>query len=299
MEKRKPVDWSALFEGDDPTPPAKKMFKLFSQRKKPIKQEPVDEPVVVQKAPPQVIEPKTLAEYTLGTEDKIFIDRLTNNSVLADPSIGDLPPMTEVLSYVSRMEDNERPPWFISSRNTVISDGKNYPKLDVLTRAYIAPFLVQCSANERPCCVAPGQCQSEKMGGFRCRELLLPDQLGSPDAIHMQGMCYLCHLANTNALYLEAFNGKGFPEKQVYSIQHFMVQVNIEGEYRLDKTLMGDETFYGIFGPFPVFNVNNYKKIQLNNSTLFAWCESDTMVFHQSPATVESTANTPQAEGKH
>ena len=33
MEKRKPVDWSALFEGDDPTPPAKKMEALAAIKK--------------------------------------------------------------------------------------------------------------------------------------------------------------------------------------------------------------------------------------------------------------------------
>lgn len=309
MSKRKKIEWSTLFdeEEEDDEP----LVVLFSQRgikkKKPlfIKKE---KPIVVKKEKQEVglnfpkgnLEPTTLEEYKLSNEDQIFIHRLKNNSMLADPSVGPLPPMVDVLSYVSKLEASVRPPWFATSLNTIVTNGKKYPKLDVLTRAYIAPFLVQCSGDQRPC----GQpvCQSEQMGGFRCRELILPDQLAS-SVVQIQGMCYLCHLAHTNTLFWNALsNSKTIDEREVFCIHRFIVQVNVEGEYRLDKTLMmSDEkpSYVGLFGPFPVFNVNNYKKVQLNNSTLYAWRESDTMVFRQSPEQTESTDITLQEEGKH
>ena len=312
MSKRKKIEWSALFdeeEEDDDEP----LVVLFSQRgikktkplfvkkeKQKIKKEIKKEPNLNFPSGNTPKGPLTLEEYKLSNEDQIFIHRLKNNSMLADPSIGPLPPMVDVLSYVSKLEASVRPPWFATSLNTIVTNGKKYPKLDVLTRAYIAPFLVQCSKDQRPC----GQpvCQSEQMGGFRCRELILPDQLAS-SVVQIQGMCYLCHLAHTNTLFWNALsNSKTIDEREVFSIHRFIVQVNVEGEYRLDKTLMMSDkkpSYVGLFGPFPVFNVNNYKKVQLNNSTLYAWRESDTMVFHQSPDQTESKHTTLQEEGKH
>jgi len=303
MQKRKTLEWSTLFD-DEEDVPKKQIFKLFSQRgikkvKQTIKQEPTKVEKKEVKKETKIV-PATLEEYALSTEDKIFIHRLEKNSILADPNVSLLPPMVDVLSYVSKMEESSRPPWFIATQNAIIEDDKRYPKLDVLTRAYIEPFLVQCDTNkgQRPC--AQQQCQSELMGGFRCRELLLPNQLNTPTSTRMPGMCYLCHLACTNALFWESLNNKDAENKEMYSIHHFIVQVDIEGEYRLDKTLMGrDTTFSGLFGPFPVFNVNNYKKVQMNNSMLYTWRESDSMVFHQSPDPIVSKINTLQEEGKY
>jgi hypothetical protein len=60
-----------------------------------------------------------------------------------------------------------------------------------------------------------------------------------------------------------------------------MVFVDEVGEYRLDQCLTGEVMSQGLYGTFPIYNVNNYTKTELKNGCK-AWLESDTMVFRLS-----------------
>jgi hypothetical protein len=134
-----------------------------------------------------------------------------------------------------------------------------------------------------PCISPAGQCQSELLGSFRCRALLLPNQLALNDRV---GMCYLCHLYTTNVRYIEARDQPDANLLPSYCIHAFNVQVNIVGEYRLDRMLPGImNTFTGIWGPFPIYNVQNYQAVPNGpGDNLKRWVESDTMVFRLSQA---------------
>jgi hypothetical protein len=151
--------------------------------------------------------------------------------------------------------------------------------MDVLTRGYIqeylrAPFVKD---EEQPC--QNHQCESERRGGFRLRMLNLKNNY----------WCYLCHLYHTNRLYVESLNRKQDTDR-VYQIHFFMVQVDVPGEYRLDRTLIGEKDVRGLFGPFPVYNVNNYIQITYPNGCK-GWQESDSMVFRLPQTVLPPSSN--------
>lgn len=236
-----------------------------------------------------------------------------------------LPSMKDVLSYVSRLP--VRPFWFKASQENIINSNalKKVPQMDVLTRGYIKPFL---KSGPYPC--RNIRCESERLGGFRLRILQMP---GRNDGV----WCFLCHLYETNKLYFESLNRfdfeqelkkilkslnlghlpanletarsmidklpKGFVEKWEkelscdYQIHYFMVQVDVPGEYRLDRTLDNEKDVRGLYGPFPIYNVNNYKKLNNQNE----WIESDAMVFRltqtMSSNPIESCCTTKKDKG--
>ena len=218
------------------------------------------------------VEIKSIHDYSLelqNNQDVIFIRRLEETGRLADPYIKQLPDMTQVLSYISTLEN--KPPWYISfQENLINNENLKFPKLDVLNREFIIRHLRSPLRNEKPC--DNPKCESERLGGFRCIPLTLPNNT----------WCYLCHLFFTNCLYLESINRKKNKDRE-YQINYFMVLVDQPGEYRLDQMLMGEKDVRGLYGTFPTYNVNNYKKYDLNNGCK-AWLESDTMVFRLSRA---------------
>jgi hypothetical protein len=198
----------------------------------------------------------------------------------------------------------EQPPWFEASQHAIInSQTLEFPSMDVLTRRYLEPFLREPDKRshvERPCSHAT--CESIRLGGFRCRELLMPEQLAKVQATRqtrdlpvVQGWCFLCHLFETNRLYWESLNRiqsktQKTNDQPTVQIHHFIVQVDVPGEYRLDKTLMGDRVCMGLFGPFPVYNSNWYKAVRLENG-LQAWLESDSLVFRPAQTMLHPTAS--------
>jgi len=213
---------------------------------------------------------RSLQDYALDSKDQrdvIFVRRLEETGRLGDAYVRQLPPMQKVWAYIAELK--EKPLWYKSSQESIInSKTLKFPLMDVLTRDYIMGFMRTPLSGEMEC--TNTMCESERLGKFKIRALPVA---GST-------WCYLCHLYYTNRLYFESLNRKR-DDTRVFQIHHFMVQVDVEGEYRLDKTLMGDKNVQGIFGPFPLYNCHNYTPTVLKNGCK-GWIESDVMVFRLS-----------------
>jgi len=223
--------------------------------------------------PRAVLPINSLQDYSLamsGQQDVVFTRRLEEAG--QSTTVKHLPPITEVLSYIGKME--KQPLWFLKSQENIInSNSLKFPEMDVLTREYIADFMRTPLNSSEPLC-SNTVCESERLGGFRIRALVTPSQ-------QMNTWCYLCHLFFTNRLYFESLNRKSDTE-QVYQIHHFAVRVDEPGEYRLDMTLMGEKNVRGIFGPFPLYNCHNYTSTVFPKNGCKGWIESDVMVFRLS-----------------
>ncbi len=224
-------------------------------------------PVVVQLTQLPI---RSLQDYALDVGDQrdvIFVRRLEETGRLGDAYVRQLPPMQKVWSYIAELK--EKPLWYKSSQESIInSKTLKFPQMDVLTRDYIMGFMRTPLKGEMEC--NNPNCESERLGKFKIRAL----------PVASSTWCYLCHLYYTNRLYFESLNRKR-DDARVFQIHHFMVQVDVEGEYRLDKTLMGDKNVQGIFGPFPLYNCHNYTVTELKNGCK-GWIESDVMVFRLS-----------------
>ena len=226
------------------------------------------------------IEAKTIDEYKLGSKDSIFVHRLVSNSKLSRAEVQEIPPVVDAFQYIKTLESDLQPPWFFQAQKTLVENNKDYPEIVSISRAYIAPFLVEHSKHDNnsfPCISPANECTSERLGGFRCRALLFPNQLATNDTI---GYCYLCHLFRTNSLYIETRdNSLNTTDGEVYRIHDFIVHVNVVGEYKLEYMLPGPiNGKNGLFGPFPAFNQNNYKAITRSDD-LKQWVENESMVF--------------------
>jgi hypothetical protein len=80
------------------------------------------------------------------------------------------------------------------------------------------------------------------------------------------GLCYFCHLYNTNYAFAGAINGKG----QFKTLRlPFRVKTNLPGQYCHERTLQLAQ------GPFPVYDVNNYVLLEDGCS----WIESNVMCY--------------------
>lgn len=218
--------------------------------------------------PPQPI--KSLQDYSLdikGQQDVVFSRRLEESGKTSTAK--HLPPMTEVLSYIAKLE--KQPLWFMKSQESIVnSNALKFPEMDVLTRENIhGNFMREPLDSSEPLC-SNTVCESERLGGFRIRALLTSQPLNN--------WCYLCHLFYTNRLYFESLNRS--TTNQVYQIHHFCVRVDEPGEYRLDMTLMGEKNAEGIFGPFPLYNCHNYTPTTFGR--VRGWAEDDVMVFRLS-----------------
>lgn len=251
-----------------PDNPSKRIVELLSDFPKKSKVEPIhDAPPVILPPQPQLLSlpVKSFQDYALESKDEkdvIFIRRLEETGKLADSYIREVPSMKDVLSYIAKLPT--QPPWYKTSQDSIInSKTLKFPLIDVLTRDYIRDFLRLPTKNELPC--TNHNCESVRLGNVRIRALTVGDST----------WCYLCHLYYTNKLYFESLNRKK-DTSRVFQIHYFMVQVNVEGEYRLDMTLMGDTDVRGLFGPFPLYNCYNYT---FNGKE---WIESDVMVFRLS-----------------
>lgn len=253
---------------DQPDPVPKKKAKSIAQK------EP--ERVV------QTIPVGGLRDYSMSKQDQrdaVFLRRLEEASPAGSVQVHKLPPIRSVLAYITQLNDEEQPAWFKSHQAAIInSQNMQFPQMDVLTREYLGEFMRQPMRSERAC--GKVQCESESMGGFRCRELVLPSD--TDVSVHA-GWCVFCHFYETNKKYAENLSRKKDkdPMDLIHPIHVFIVQVDVDGEYRLDKTLMGDVDCIGVYGPFPVYNRNNYVQAELP-SGLKCWKESDEMVFRLS-----------------
>lgn len=209
--------------------------------------------------------PETVQDYSnqlTGNEDVNFTRKTTTHT---------LPAYKDALSYLATLKNEEQPSYFGNSQNMIVnSQYLKFPTLDTLSRpGYLLDFMREAGKNERPCSRA--NCQSYLMGKFRCRELIIPRK-GQET---MPGWCIICHYHETNRLFNENY------DQQItvnHPIQAFMVFVDLPGEYKLSKTILGeefkDDKMRGIFGPFPLFHINNYKASETSNG-LKCWIEDE------------------------
>lgn len=203
-------------------------------------------------------------------DHQIYLKRLEETGRHNDPVYKNLPSMTQVLSYIETLKT--KPNSFKLAQQEIInSKGLKFPHIPILTREFIIGYLRSPLKGEHACVNTP--CESELLGGFRC--IILNSDKDNQ-------WCYLCHLNYTNKLFLESKNRK-VDNERLYQIQYFGVVVDIPGEYRLEKCLQAEGHVRGLFVPFPQYNRNNYKKIDLPNNGCKAWIESDVMVFRLSP----------------
>lgn len=223
----------------------------------------------------------TVQDYSMDIHkqrDVMFIRRLQETGRMGIPN--KLPAMVDVLNYIAQIPN--QPLWFKASQHAIInSKSLKFPTMDVLTRAFIMQHMRTPTGDEVGC--QNSVCESERLGGFRIRVLDIKDNY----------WCYLCHLSYTNHLYVESLNRKQDTDR-VYQIHFFMVQVDVPGEYRLEKTLIGEKDVRGLFGPFPIYNVNNYTQTVFPNGCK-GWLESDCMVFRL-PQTVPVLPSSSQTE---
>lgn len=256
----------------------------FDQQEK-EQDDPKKHPRVQEELPVQDIPVKSVQDYSLSIKDQrdvVFQRSLETLNRLNDGQIPSLPPMRLVFTYIAKMTEGDQPPWFKSSQAAIVNaQNLRYPRMDVLTRTYMMDFMRQAinSKGERPC--GKVKCISERMsnGVIRCRELILPSSTDLPP--HPE-WCIMCQMHHTNKRYAENRSKvDGDSQELMLPIHIFIVQVDVEGEYRLDKTLLGDNECLGIYGPFPLFNVNFYAQTTFPNGAK-GWAESDDLVFRLS-----------------
>ena len=219
-------------------------------------------------------------DYTSKEEDDSrFLRKLAKLNQIANTKGNLLPEQIDVLRYIDNLSPKSAPAWYKSSLELIAETSLRYPRQPALYRSYLKQFMREpLDAIERPC--SHPYCKSVEMGGFRCRELILPGQKDKP-VIH--GWCYICHLNETNKLYFQSLHNPDIvadKDDQVYSIHNFIVFTDRIGEYRLDKTIQGNVK--GIFGPFPIFNVHNYMKVKVSERK-YGWRESDSLLFRLPP----------------
>jgi hypothetical protein len=106
--------------------------------------------------------------------------------------------------------------------------------------------------------------------------------------------CYLCHIWMTNGACLDqkerlqrAPDLTTVAPKVPVINNRFMVMIDKEGEYDRHAMISDDGTSRGIWGPFPLWNQNNY----VLRGT--AWEERDSMVFRLAPVSSQPIASQP------
>ena len=228
----------------------------------------------------------------------------------------------DVLAYCAKLK--EEMPWYVSMQNFVAgSDGVyEYPDVPVLSHQVILTFLREPSAanGERPCvnldrepqqpheqglvrCIAHRLSEAQLGPGkaFRLREMLFdePKRADPPD------LCYLCHLWTglCDALRQRDKTAErarpdmtDAPPETVVLINRFMVMVDQVGEYDRNKMLVSDKAGLGIWGPFPLFNEQNYVAVERKAGTGPAhFDESPNLLFRLTPAVSPRIASSSQS----
>lgn len=215
--------------------------------------------------------PETIQDYSnqrTGNHDVNFTRKMEAHT---------LPVYKNALSYLTTLDN---PPSYVGNTQNMIVNSQylKFPEMDTLSRVgYLLDFMREASsrANERPC--SRHVCQSQVMGKFKCRELILPRKGREANA----GWCIMCHYHETNRLYNENYD-----TVVNHPIHAFMVFVDLPGEYKLSRTILGeelkDDKMHGIFGPFPLFHIDNYKASETPNG-LKCWIEDEKNLVSTSP----------------
>lgn len=253
-----------------------------------------------------------LALFTGGME--------ADNRNVHDALLLEEPPLidpAQVLAYCAKLKLEM--PWYVSMQNFVAgSDGTyEFPDTPVLSRQVILQFLREPAplSGEQPCmnldrephdpaeqglvrCIGHRMSETQ-LGvgkGFRLRELILPR---SNTAI-----CYLCHLwiGLCEAMRQRDKTAERArpdmtdpPATKVTLINSFMVMVGQLGEYDPEKMLTSDKVGLGIWGPFPLFNENNYIAVARKPDAPAHFDETPNLLFRLTPALSQRTESSSQS----
>lgn len=235
--------------------------------------------------------------------------RSTQDYVVKEPPISS----SSVLAYCAKYKNTDVFPWFSTMQNFVASDERyTYPDVPSMARVRLRQYMREPDPNkpwERPCinldrdptehgmqarCVAHIMSDKATNGkGFRLRELhvdetetLIQVQLDNKkDPMQclqkIPEMCVLCHLwFGLRDAIAQRDHIENTGDTNVVIINRFMVHVDVIGEYDRNKMLTGDSASIGIWGPFPLFNMDNYiYNPRMTDSGLRGFDESDNLLF--------------------
>lgn len=239
---------------------------------------------------------KSMAEYMMdGTDPQDIKFAQQIQSITRLPRYS----MKDVFDVLGSLESGKRPAWLGASINTAVANGLNISAVPIYSRQYLSTFWREPHPErpwERPCKRAEtGECESHRLSGgaFVCMEFLnlsdytrLMGVAESKRAMRLptiHGWCVFCHYREPNLEYLKQLDkirDRRDETPRIERIHHFGVQVEVEGEYRLDKTLTGTTIAMGLYAPFPIYNANNYWVVPNYQRTgLRGICESDAWVF--------------------
>ena len=182
----------------------------------------------------------------------------------------------KIFSHLHELEASKQPKWFNTSYNRLNEENKPMPVFPVLCHDYIINYLREPDSSKQERCCNKSECISETMGGFRCKELLLPG-VGRQPEVH--GWCYLCHIYETTRLAFAQLGKDRDVLTNVYApvIHTFIVQTDEIGEYKRSKMIEVADVV-GLYGFVPLFNANNYTK-KGRCPGKYYYIESDAMVF--------------------
>jgi hypothetical protein len=85
------------------------------------------------------------------------------------------------------------------------------------------------------------------------------------------------------------------PPDTVVLINSFMVMVDQVGEYDDDKMLVSDKPGLGVWGPFPLFNEQNYVAVERKAGVPAHFDESPNLLFRLTPAASVQTGSLSQS----
>lgn len=202
------------------------------------------------------------------------------------------PPKEDVLRIGKEVTSE----WYYGIATLVANTpGQKYPDVPCFTRQVLTTFMREADPNikwERPCfnldreprqgeqrvrCIAH-RITAKDQEPYRLREMLFNDEeakiaaspKGTDPLIFLPSipeMCVLCHIWFGNIDYIRqkdkarernTHDHTTPPADLVTICNRFMVKIDQPGEYDSRKIITCDRNALGIWGPFPVFNENNY-----------------------------------------
>lgn len=234
----------------------------------------------------------------------LFGSHLKSVSRLSSEVFAATPTVDNSMSYVSGIENNTLPYFFVHITQHATQNGLLIPRLECVSPDYVSVFLRKADPKniwERPCLppinpVTNTQftCESVLMGGPVLREFLLPSQLKklmespyfkekslqkSISFPSMHRCCFLCSQKLISILYGLNKNLKGGEECTYnYIIHDYIVPVNCPGGYKIELMLSGFKRFVGIAGPVIGHNRLHYEK-KMHEGKLEGWVQTDKMLF--------------------
>lgn len=255
-------------------------------------------------------------------EAALFAERIEAQSLRpSNALIINQPPSAKVLADYRKYTTDPVWTSFSRLQTQVAVEGLHYPDVPAFNRAYLQYFLREpigpyerpCLNLDKPCsdgrvfeCIAH-QMSTRQLGvgkGFRLREFLMKDESvrinnaieqKHPNPLSLLNpvpeLCMLCHLWTAFHAATDQRDGADERERRnmtddtnptVMIINRFMVMVDKLGEYDRHRMLTSDKISMGIWGPFPLFNENNYIAIPRSAAEpARRFQETDNLLYHE------------------